>query len=117
MLALYSSEPPAPDILEALEAASLLASSSGPPLNLMGDLSVDEQKAWQRGANSDQSMRTYSKQEGGPGNHYPTQFWPMGRDSFDGGTVCSVCFVGENGLFWHNFGSFLAIPSDNSLKF
>ena len=69
MLALYSSEPPAPDILEALEAASLLASSSGPPLNLMGDLSVDEQKAWQRGANSDQSMRTYSKQEGGPGNH------------------------------------------------
>lgn len=66
MLALYSSEPPAPDILEALESASLLASSSGPPLNLMGDLSVEEQKAWQRGANSDQSMRTYSKQEGGP---------------------------------------------------
>ena len=66
MLALYSNEPPAPDILEALESASLLASSSGPPLNLMGDLSVEEQKAWQRGANSDQSMRTYSKQEGGP---------------------------------------------------
>ena len=64
MLALYCDQPNT-DLLEALESSSLLAAGDRPvlPLNLMGDLSVEEQRTWQRGANSDQSLRIYSKQQ------------------------------------------------------
>ena len=47
------------DILEAMETTSLLVPDRRalPPLNLMGAVSEDEQRAWSRGANSDTSLR------------------------------------------------------------
>lgn len=53
------------DILEAMETTSLLVPDRRalPPLNLMGAASEDEQRAWSRGANSDTSLRLYSKQK------------------------------------------------------
>ena len=47
------------DILEAMETTSLLAADrrAQPPLNLMGAVSEEEQRAWSRGANSDTSIR------------------------------------------------------------
>ncbi len=37
------------------------------PINLQGQMGEEEQRAWQRGANSDTSMRTYRKEEVGGG--------------------------------------------------
>ena len=37
------------------------------PLNLQGPMSEDEQRAWAKGANSDQSLRSYKKEAGGGG--------------------------------------------------
>ena len=47
------------DILEAMETTSLLVPDRRalPPLNLMGAVSEEEQRAWSRGANSDTSLR------------------------------------------------------------
>ena len=47
------------DILEAMETTSLLVQDRRAvlPLNLMGAVSEDEQRAWSRGANSDTSLR------------------------------------------------------------
>ena len=47
------------DILEAMETTSLLVTDRRalPPLNLMGAVSEEEQRAWSRGANSDTSLR------------------------------------------------------------
>ena len=47
------------DILEAMETTSLLVPDrrAFPPLNLMGAVSEEEQRAWSRGANSDTSLR------------------------------------------------------------
>lgn len=35
------------------------------PLNLQGSMSEEEQRVWARGANSDQSLRSYKKEAGG----------------------------------------------------
>ena len=35
-------------------------------MNLMGPMSEEEQKQWAKGANSETSMRTYSKEYSGP---------------------------------------------------
>ena len=47
------------DILEAMETTSLLVPDRRalPPLNIMGAVSEEEQRAWSRGANSDTSLR------------------------------------------------------------
>lgn len=85
MLALFTL-PSGPNMLpsyqeKAVEMAGLLAERPQLPLNLMGPMSEEEQRTWQKGANSDTSLRLYKKTElaaggGGPGGnlggHGPT---------------------------------------------
>lgn len=47
---------------KAVAAAGLLAERPQLPLNLMGPMSEDEQRTWQKGANSDTSLRLYKKE-------------------------------------------------------
>ena len=78
MLALFSlpqsatNDPTLPPYQEKVVAnIGLLAERPQPPLNLMGPMSEEEQRAWQKGANSDTSLRLYKKEmpnmAGGPG--------------------------------------------------
>ena len=48
-----------------------------PPINLQGPMSEEENRAWQRGANSDASIRVYKKEAGG--EMYPVPGGPVGR--------------------------------------
>jgi hypothetical protein len=65
MLALFSFTPetslPAYQA-KVISSSGLLAERPQLPLNLMGPMSEDEQRAWQRGANSDTSLRLYKKE-------------------------------------------------------
>lgn len=67
MLALYSSDhaPPLTCQMSAMASAGIFVDRPQPPLNLMGAMSEEEQKAWQRGANSDSSLKLYKKDSGG----------------------------------------------------
>ena len=47
---------------KAVTNAGLLAERPQLPLNLMGPMSEDEQRTWQKGANSDTSLRLYKKE-------------------------------------------------------
>ena len=77
MLALFTmpGEKALPGFQERVVAnAGLLAEKPLWPMNLMGPMSEDEQRAWQKGANSDTSLRLYKKElppgslgAGGPG--------------------------------------------------
>ncbi len=66
MLALYHSDllPPLPCQMSALASAAILVERPQLPLNLSG-VSEDEQRAWQRGANSESSLKLYKKDSGG----------------------------------------------------
>ena len=77
MLALFTmpGEKALPGFQERVVAnAGLLAEKPSWPMNLMGPMSEEEQRAWQKGANSDTSLRLYKKElppgslgGGGPG--------------------------------------------------
>ena len=77
MLALFTmpGEKALPGFQERVVAnAGLLAEKPLLPMNLMGPMSEEEQRAWQKGANSDTSLRLYKKElppgglgAGGPG--------------------------------------------------
>lgn len=66
MLALFSLPPPSKSLPsyqeKAVGSAGLLAERPQLPLNLMGPMSEEEQRAWQKGANSDTSLRLYKKE-------------------------------------------------------
>jgi hypothetical protein len=67
MLALYSTDhsPPFTCQMNAMNSAGILIERPQLPLNLMGAMSEDEQRAWQRGANSESSLKLYKKDSGG----------------------------------------------------
>lgn len=81
MLALYSTEHPQPIScqMNAMASAGILVERPQPPLNLMGAMSEEEQKAWQRGANSESSLKLYKKDSGGL-HHAPGMGRGMGVD-------------------------------------
>jgi len=66
MLALFSlptTEPSLPSYQEkAVASSGLLSERPQLPLNLMGPMSEEEQRCWQKGANSDTSLRLYKKE-------------------------------------------------------
>lgn len=65
MLALFTmpGEKALPGFQERVVAnAGLLAEKPLLPMNLMGPMSEEEQRAWQKGANSDTSLRLYKKE-------------------------------------------------------
>ena len=46
---------------KAVASSGLLSERPQLPLNLMGPMSEEEQRCWQKGANSDTSLRLYKK--------------------------------------------------------
>ena len=55
-------EPSLPSYQEkAIATSGLLSERPQLPLNLMGPMSEEEQRCWQKGANSDTSLRLYKK--------------------------------------------------------
>jgi hypothetical protein len=81
MLALYSAEHATPLScqMNVMVSAGILVERPQPPLNLMGAMSEEEQKVWQRGANSESSLKLYKKDSGGV-HHAPGMGRGIGPD-------------------------------------
>ena len=106
MLALFATDhaPPIACQISAMAAAGIYIERPQLPLNLMGAMSEEEQRAWQRGANSETSLKLYKKDSGSlhhaPGMGRGVSTERLGRGAGRGGVGVRGGSVGVANSFF-----------------